>query len=502
MEETNKIKVANVINLPTLNIKSQLNMNIDSNTHIKQVLNIETCLMDTQIEPLFNKATIKGKIGIKVVYIDIDNMYNTLSDAINFSESINSENISADCEININNSQFIAEFEHDDNNLKINIDGNIDCFCAINTGINAFNQTNDSLITKKSILQTCNCIQQINKSVNYDFDFKIDSKINKILSCDSKIIIDDSKCYDGYIVITGEIFNTIIYEVENDGFNSIKIANNSTPFKSEIEANLADNECVTDLSAYIDMNKTEIKTDIGDNSTSIAFEYCIIVTGYIYKNINIDVVNDLYSLDNEIEIINASYPICKKLPYFKTNESVDTEITLADELNLDEILSMVNISANVTQYTIKDNSIVIEGVINGNLLYLDENKEIKNLLTQLPYSVNIKQDFNNEICAVHLNVIPTNCKCKIKRGNTLIVDYEICINGNAYERSQINLIENIKYGKVLNYGDIAFQIYLAHPNETKWDLCKRIHISEEQLATFNKENPTTYLGGEKIIVYR
>ena len=40
MEESNKIKISHIINLPTLNIKSQLNMNIDSNTHIKQVLNI------------------------------------------------------------------------------------------------------------------------------------------------------------------------------------------------------------------------------------------------------------------------------------------------------------------------------------------------------------------------------------------------------------------------------------------------------------------------------
>lgn len=501
MQENNVMKVAHVINLPTLNIKAQLNMNIDSNTHIKQVLNIETCLVEAQIEPLFNKAVVKGKIGTKVLYIDTDNMYSTMSDAINFSETITSENISADCEININNSQFIADFDYDNQSIKINIDGAIDCFCNLNAGFNAFNQTNQSLIAKKSVLQACNCVQKLNKNVNYDCDFKVDAKLNKILSCDSKVIIEDSKCYDGYIVVSGEILNTIMYETENEGLNFIKILNNSTPFKVEVEANSCDSECIADLSAYIDMNKTEIKLDI-DSSSNIAFEFCIVVGGYVYKNVNMDIVEDLYSLENEIEIVNNNHSICKKLPYLKVSESVDTEITLADELNIDEILGMVNISANITQHTIKENMLVVEGVINGNLLYIDENKAIRNLPTQLPYSVNIKQEFNNDICAVHLDIVPTNCKCKIKRGNTLMVDYEVCITGNIYEQVQVNLIENVKYGKVINYGDIAFQIFVAHPNETKWQLCKRIHITEEQLTEFNKENPATYLGGEKIIVYR
>ena len=54
----------------------------------------------------------------------------------------------------------------------------------------------------------------------------------------------------------------------------------------------------------------------------------------------------------------------------------------------------------------------------------------------------------------------------------------------------------------LNYGDVAFQIYVARANESCWDVCKRLHITPEKLMECNKENPAIYLGGEKIIVYR
>ena len=116
-------------------------------------------------------------------------------------------------------SLFISEFENDDKILRINLDGNIDCFATVNNSLNQFNISDESIITKTSVLQTCTCVQKLNKIVNFDYEFKLDSKINKMLSCDSKIIIDDTKCYDGYIVVSGQIINTLMYEIDNSGFS-------------------------------------------------------------------------------------------------------------------------------------------------------------------------------------------------------------------------------------------------------------------------------------------
>lgn len=502
MEENNGIKIANVINLPALNLKNQVTINMDSSTQIKQILNIETCLLDYQIEPMLNKALIKGNIGIKVVYVDTDNIYGSVSDTVAFSETLSSNNISIGSEINICNAQWIVEYEHDAQSVKILIEGTIDCLCNINAELNVLNQTSDSLITKKSVLQAYNHVQKINKTTNFDFNFKLGSKIGKILSYDSKISLDEIKCYDGYVLLVGQIFNTLLYEDDRNDSGSIKIVNNSTPFKCEVEASCSDADCCVDASAYINLNSTQITTDIYDNDTQLNFEYCIVLNGNIYKVINMDVVDDVYSLEGDVDVLNSSCSICKKMPFFKVSETIDAEITLSDELNVDEILGMINTSATITQRSVKDNLILVEGVINGNLIYLDENKEVKHLPTQLPYSINIKQEFPSEVCAINLIVIPTNCKCKIKRGNILMIDYEVCVSGSAYTKNEVQLINGVKYGKAFNFDDIAFQIYVAHANESCWDLCKRLHITQEKLIEYNKENPTTYNGGEKIIVYR
>lgn len=506
MEENNGLKITRTANLPSLNIKTQLAIPIDSNANIKQILSINACLIDTQIEPSsFNKAILKGKLGVKAVYLDTDNLYNTVSDSVAFTETLSSDNITADCQISVVGSQFICNFDTDDRGLKVYIEGSIDTFCNLNLPLNPLSQTDDGLVCKKTALQACSCIQQLdNKSVNYSFDFNIDNKaiINKLLSYDSKVIVDDCKCYDGYIIISGDIFNTITYETAGENGNCVNIFNNSTKFKSELEAKNCDADCFADIECVIDLTNTQISPDISDTGTKLNFDYSIRANGFIYKNINVDVVEDVYSLDSEIELINNKYILCKKSPSFKSSETVDSEITLADEINVDEIIGIVDCDASVVQHEFKNGQLILEGVISGNLLYLDENKEIRHLSTQVPYTIGLKQENTENICGVRVMVTPTNCKCKIKRGNTLILDYEVCVCGSIYHQVEVELIENIKYGKPTNYGDIAFQIYLAHPNENRWDLCKRLHVTDEQLCASNKDLPVSFIGGEKVIVYR
>ena len=83
-----------------------------------------------------------------------------------------------------------------------------------------------------------------------------------------------------------------------------------------------------------------------------------------------------------------------------------------------------------------------------------------------------------------------------------MIDYELCIEGTMYSKKQVSLIDNVKTGKTLDYGDTSFQIFIARPNETVWDLCKRLHTTQEKLIEFNNDVPASYLGGEKIIIFR
>lgn len=501
MEKNNEIKIINAFNLPTINTKNQITIAMDANTRIKQVLDIEACLIDWQAEPSVGKIIIKGSVGIKLIYMDSDNIYSTVSENVTFNESVTNDLINSNCNVDICSSQFVAEYESNEQSINISINGSIDCLCVLNGILNTFNALDENVVAKKTILNTQQYIDKVKNSSTYSSNFCIDEKINKMLCFDSKIALDEIKCCNGYIVVSGNIYNTLMYEINND-ICSIKTYRNSIPFKYEIECPNADNDCIADLYAYVNLNNTQITTDINENNSQLSFEYCIETIGNVFKYTNVDIIDDLYSLNNSLEVSKALISTCKKLPYLKACDGVDTEITLADELNIDEIVGIVNTVAIISQTNTKNNFIVVEGVISGNLIYLDENKDTKYLPIQLPYSLNTKHECDEELCAINLHATITNCKGKIRRGNTLIIDCEVCVSGTVYAKTETHLIDDIKLGNPISYDDIAFQVYVAHNNESCWDLCKRLHITQEKLMEYNKENPATYKGGEKVIVYR
>ena len=68
-------KITYVKNLARQNLNLTINTPIDSNADIKKIININTYVYDKKIETASNKAIISGKIGVKILYIDTDNIY-------------------------------------------------------------------------------------------------------------------------------------------------------------------------------------------------------------------------------------------------------------------------------------------------------------------------------------------------------------------------------------------------------------------------------------------
>ena len=178
------------------------------------------------------------------------------------------------------------------------------------------------------------------------------------------------------------------------------------------------------------------------------------------------------------------------------------ELQLKEDNQIDEIVATVNHSCLITQSYTEQKSIVLEGVLLSNLIYMTEQREIKSMTCELPFSISKDFELDNNCQMLNFEITPTRCKTKVKRGNTLSLDYELSVNGYINKRQHSKVLDSIKQGKSFEYGDIAFQITVAKPNETVWDFCKRTHTSETELREYNKEIPPIFQGGEKVIIYR
>lgn len=501
MSNQNNLKISHIFNLPNLNFKTQMNIAIDANAHIKNIINVECYMFDSNLDAVSGKCNVKGKIGIKILYLDVDNVYNTITDETSFSEFVTDANITSDCKINMYNEQISSEVDFDDKYLKINLNVHARLYSNIDIALNIPNTTDDGLIIKNRQVETNVCVEKIDNKLTDDYVITIPNRASKILSVKIIPSVEKIECNSGYLTITGTNLIQTIYEVDKENFNELKLHTDTKTFKFETQATLTEPDCEANIVLKANNNKSTFTAELDENQTTIKLDYEMQVCGFVYKTITLDITEDLYSTTNEIETNFTDRELCKINPLISYKGNIEGDINLTDN-TADEILESVNYSCLITQNYIENNKIIIEGIISSTLIYLNEEKDIKSMQVELPFSV--AKDFeNNENChLINFDIKVLSCRAKIKRGNSISLDYETLIEGYCINKYQTKLLDSIKYGKTYDYGDIAFQILIAKPSETIWNFCKRAHTSLNQLEETNKEIPPIFNGGEKIIIYR
>ena len=143
----------------------------------------------------------------------------------------------------------------------------------------------------------------------------------------------------------------------------------------------------------------------------------------------------------------------------------------------------------------------MEGITTSNLIFIDENKEIQTKQIQTPFIFNTKIE-KDELSCPHVHAIVTDNQVKVKRGTIVEIEYTMIFSICNHSKSAIETIDNYKIGKPLNNNNYDYQIFIAKPKETIWDLSKRIKISPENLTQTNKNLPLIMEGGERVIIKR
>ena len=500
MEEN--VKVTHTQNMNKFNFNLTLSMPIDTNSSIKKVLDINSYMFDQKVECGNGKAIISGKIGTKVLYLDTDNMTATLTTTTNFSETFLDNSITSNSYINILDFNIVNNILSTDGNLKVNCDVSISPVVYMNLSLSNTVQTNDLLITRKSKITTNSINQFIDTKFDHTTTLETRDLINKILCHNCCFVPEKIIAQDGYAVVDGKMVTNLIYETSFGEDTLIKELKNSTPIKCDVEIGNLNKDCCLDVLFKIDKQNEEISTELEDDLSIITIKNLIKVCGTATKNIEIEVVDDLFSTENEIETTLTKRDFTKHAETYSLNEIIFNEMPLSDdEPAIDEIVANLNQNAEVTNSYIKDNLIFLEGVVVSNLIYIDENKEIKSKQLEVPFVINTKIQAESLSC-VHSQIFVVDNKIKVKRGTNIESEYSLYINLVVYQKETHEMIDSFKIGKQLNYSKYDFQIFIAKPNETTWDLCKRIKILPEELNRLNKDLPLVMQGGEKIIIKR
>lgn len=502
MENLENTKITFAKNLSKINFNTTISMPIDTNVNIKTILDINSYLFDESVECGSGKAVVTGKIGIKVLYIDTDNMTNTISYSQNFSETFVDSSITTDCYINIMNSHLSNNILSHDGTLKINCDVNISPILYLNLSMNNNLSQVDNLIVKKNELVATTIASTIDKRIDYTTSFETKDEITKILSHNAYFVETNSSCQNGMVVVEGKIYSSILFETTRD--DETKIVELKDTFNTifNIEADTVSADCTLDISLKLDKSQEVISTETEDDGQVILITNKIRAVGVAIKEISAEVIDDAFSTNNEVDLHMSSREYYKVGTKSYVNDNVSGDITLLDsESAIDQLISNLNINPEITNYYLKDDYLHLEGIITSHLTYIDENKEYQQKVCEIPFITNTKLALDNLYC-LHAEINVEDCKCRVKRGTIIELEYNIDCTVINYIKETKEIVDNISIGKNLDFSQYDYQIYLAKPNETLWELCKRICITEEDLLSCNPDLPSLLNGNERIIIRR
>lgn len=494
--------LCHLINLPKWSFKVNFNLPIDTNAQISRIINVQSNLYDVKVTSGSGRADYSGKVGVKILYIDVDGVFNTLSESTTFSESIIDSAITSDCRVVLTNIQSANEVEFDERYLKLTCEFSGNAYCNMNVGMSVLSEEVEGVICKKNFLKAMTNVQTVDNSCTVDSEVNIKGRVAKILLCENKVCVTDIVPFEGYALLTGVVSTNVLYE-EDDEDVVIKCKSEYVQFKTEIELGMCDKTCMVDLESMIDTGKTVTNTELNEDSANVKCEVSLQLTGFVYKEINFEVNEDVYSIDNEISLSTAERTIYHKLPIVAIKDEINGEVELStNEPLVEEILGVMGATATLTQTRIEDDLVTLEGLVGAMILYKQEDNEILSTYAEIPFILTHKLEEFGETACTHFEIVPVSSKAKAKRGSVLDIDFEINVCGHIYTQESRTVLENIKFGKQISYGDVAFQIYIIQPEEDMWHLCKRIRISPNELLKTNKDLVEPFKAGDKVVVYR
>ena len=328
------------------------------------------------------------------------------------------------------------------------------------------------------------------ESVNTDFV--------EILCAEHQAIVLETSVGVDYLKLSGKVYTRIVGR-RADGLLGEKEL--STPFSEEITAVGAVTGDIARVKVSVSASENLSETEQG---VIVSYEYALGYDYCVYASTSAQIVTDLFSPQNKLEITRTTNEVCYHRVPVSCGERVEGIITLDDEMPVaDNILCATGVKIAVTNLIAGNGEVTAEGVVSGNVIYYSgESGGEYSVAIELPFSLPIRCSEVKASDEIICDSVVKSVSARLRRGNEIDarVEIELCLT--AFARDSITVVSEVREGEAIALPSGAFSIYIANPGESIWDCCKALCVTPEVITSQNPNLPTTLVGGEKIVIYR
>lgn len=499
--ETDKLNIATKTKLGVCQVKNTANINSLDNVKITKVLTVSAKPRIDNVSVVNAEIKFDGVVEYDLLVALENNEIVPFTQKSNFSQVFENAEVTPETIVNI----YPQLIELND---VSNMNGDIAYSTLINFEIYAIGINSsvccakplENIFSKESEISYNTLGGNIVYDATINFEIPKDSKVNKVLFVNSFASIKTVIPSNGYFVVTGDVYSSIIYQ-SDDGL--IKSINKETNFSEEIENQNVNKESV--IQACIATKETIVVENSDKNSFS--FDTPIQIVAQIYNKGTKSCIVDAFSLTHDVNLTTVSFEEDEFVSTRQAEENIITNFVLADSIPIiDKILAIAPINISIVNQIVKSGELLLEGIATINLIYYFEDDDGNNILNsidvEVPYSLSIPLQDLEDTDKVITNIILGDISIKNKRGKELEILAEAKINYDIIKNSVSALTTSICLGEEKQPKDYALEIYLAKEGQTLWDVAKELNIATTDIVNQNSDLTLPLTAGENIVAYR
>ena len=233
----------------------------------------------------------------------------------------------------------------------------------------------------------------------------------------------------------------------------------------------------------------------------LVVELCFM--GQVMTAQRITQVTDAFAYDNDLEFTRTGTETATMLTPSNITAEVEGNLNMAEGSPfIARILSVEGARIATINMIPANDKVTAEGVMNVNLVYECEEKNVHTHNIQLPFSTVVRMEGCGTNHGIFASVVILNTKIKARRGRELFIDARLGINLSASTTDTQTVLGNVIVGEAKTRDDSAIMIYTAEGRETLWDIAKRISVPMAEIVRQNPHLEHDVKPGDKVFIYR
>ncbi len=438
-----------------------------------------------------DRLSIDGSALMRILYIDeTEATVHSYEQVCPFNKSVDVGNVvgnastELDCELEYVNCRAVNQRRIDINaaiNIKINISAVKEkqiLSSASGNGIQIKTENAESITIKGFAQKTISVDETLELS-------RSDCAIAQLIRYDGNVILSDVKVIPNKLLIKRELVIKMLYTAD-DKSNKIESLSHTLPISQIIDVDGLDDTDKCDVNLKLSSLDISLRSDSNGELRLADIVAKISATAISAKNINLQVINEAYSVKCALETEKQNFK------FISVGDSVNDVFLFRDTLDVASIgisnvidvwINSINSDASVDGKKLR-----VFGSISLSLLVIDSSNQAAYLERQLEFENNydLNESYSKAQCDI---TVRTNAIDYIVHGGDKIdVRVELKIDAVIFKVCQKNIITRLQPDETNTNitSPCTLTIYFCDEKESVWDIAKKYNTTVEAIMSENE----------------